>query len=143
MKIITSRPVLFILIALLLGGCSWKHNKTTAQNRPTESTLTRLESSYYYYLEAQLRIRSGKNNEAIDYMHQALSMDPESIFMRTELASLYLKQKQTEKALELLNGSVEIDPDHVETLLLMGNINHSMKQNEKAKTAASSGTIAH
>ena len=100
-----------------------------------EERAVRKESSYYFYTEAQLALKKGQVDRAIQLLQKTAELDTTSVFIYLELASLYLNQKKTSQAVLTLEKGLAIDPDHVEALILYGNINQTLNHKDKAKQA--------
>ena len=94
-------------------------------------------NAYYLFSEAHLSLKKGRIDEAIAFMQQAQQLDPESIYLKRELAGMWLRKKDIRAAQELLDSILENHPDDIETLLLAGRVNQNQKQYEKAMEAYS------
>jgi len=129
-----------LLISILLttvwvfSGCALRK---TASPRGIDqpSAAERLENSYYFYTEAQLQKKRGDLASAIQYMRQTIDMDSQSLYLKRELASLYIDLKEHENALGVLEEILEKNPEDLETLVLYGNLNQRLKQFDTAKDA--------
>jgi tetratricopeptide (TPR) repeat protein len=66
-------------------------------------------------------------------MKMAIKKDPESSFLKKELAFLYMNQNSYEEALALIEEMLEKDPEDLEALIFIGNIRMYLKQKDKAK----------
>ena len=123
----------FMLIMLLATiSCSPKLLSPQPDNKPVQASPARPQNSYFYYTEAQLAIKQGKIESAIQLLKKASGLDPNSVYLHMELASLYLSQKKKELALETLGIGLSIDPNHVDALIFYGNISQNLKQNKNA-----------
>jgi tetratricopeptide (TPR) repeat protein len=89
-------------------------------------------NSYYLFSEAHLSRKQGNLKRSVDLMQQAVAIDPESIYLKRELAGLWLLQKETTTALKLLEEILAHHPDDVETLMLAGQIYRNTGEAEKA-----------
>jgi tetratricopeptide (TPR) repeat protein len=90
-------------------------------------------NSYYYYTEAQILKNRGQIQSAIEMMQEALAYDPEAIYVRRELATLYLQNQEEERALEMLQAILTDAPGDVPTLMLLGRIYQNRDEVEQAK----------
>ncbi len=89
------------------------------------------EATYHYSLGTKLAL-DGNLPEAAREYEQALSLDPKSAFLATELAGLYVKMGEMDRALAVCEQNLIHHPDHVETYGLMGSIYLFKKDYEKA-----------
>jgi tetratricopeptide (TPR) repeat protein len=135
MKPFISRPLVILISAISVFACVPAVSNTPQGSLPPEVGSERVDNSYYYYTEAQLALKKGQVDHAIQLLLKAAEIDPESVYLDLELASLYLSQKKTAEALLTLEKGLAVNPDHVEALILYGNINQTLKQNDKAKQA--------
>jgi len=94
-------------------------------------------NAYYYYTEAQILKNRGDTEAALEMMRQAMERDPEALYVRRELATLYIQNKQEAQALELLQAILQDAPDDIASLLLTGRLYQTRNELEKAKTAYS------
>jgi tetratricopeptide (TPR) repeat protein len=126
----------FLLIILLAAiSCSPKLLSPQPGNQPAQASPVRPHNSYFYYTEAQVAIKQGKIESAIQLLKKASRLDSNSVYLHMELASLYLSQKKKELARETLEKGLLIDPNHVDALIFYGNISHNLKQNKSALQA--------
>lgn len=90
---------------------------------------------YYHYTEAQLSGIRGDLDRAIWHLRKAVARDPDSSFLKRELALLYLHQKDTTRALRIIEQQLKEEPDAVEMLVLYGRIMQSIKKVPEATAA--------
>lgn len=126
-----SIPVIGLL--LCIGGCISGPPETQKVHR-REVIAEPAANAYYYYTEAQILKNRGDTEAALEMMRQAVERDPETLFVRRELATLYIQNKQEALALELLQAILQDAPDDIPTLLLTGRLYQNRKELEKAKT---------
>jgi predicted Zn-dependent protease len=60
-------------------------------------------NAYYLFSEAHLNLKKGNVDRAIENMQQALVLDPDSVYLKRELAGFWLMKKDTTSALKLLD----------------------------------------
>ena len=129
------------LVMFLLFGCAGIGRTvpaTPAGQMDSEKETTyqdRKLNSYYYFSAAQHELRNNNLKDAVSYMEDAVSHDPKSVYLKMELAFLYLAQKENEKAAELMKKAVEAASDHPEALILYGKIEQEQKNILQAKNA--------
>lgn len=135
MKPFIFRHLVVIISTISVFACVPAVSNAPHGSLAPEVGSERMDNSYYYYTEAQLALKKGQVGHAMQFLLKASEIDPTSVFLDLEIASLYLSQKKTAEALLALEKGLAMDPDHVEALILYGNINHTLKQNDKAKQA--------
>lgn len=119
---------LSVLILLLAGtwGCS-------ILDRPPAGTVPDLEaarpvmvepdpSPYYYYLESRRHSSEKQWQQAIDSIDKALVLDPDSIYLKIERITLFLKRRQMEDALTAAQELVNSHPDNVDCLEILARL---------------------
>ena len=90
---------------------------------------------YYHFLAAQLLGKTGNLDRAIQHVRQSVAGDPESSYLKRELALLHLQQKDTNSALQIVERQLGQTPDDTEVLILYGRIRQSLKQIPEAISA--------
>lgn len=123
-----------LLAVFALSACAALRSGTPAGN-DGEHIHFRLEErpgNYYYYLAALDMIRRGGMEEAAELMATAVSMDPESVLLKRELALIYLQVDKKEKALDLCEQILKDRPDNIEALIISASIRQSGSQSEEA-----------
>ena len=76
----------------------------------------------YHYSLGVLSLLSGNVGNAIKEYETALTFDPKSGLLATELATIYIKTGQHQKAIDLCEKSLEANPGSVELHLLLGGL---------------------
>jgi tetratricopeptide (TPR) repeat protein len=117
-------------LVMLTGCASWT---AAPQSGAGPAAPAPPPNSYYYYTEAQILRNSGDNLGALKMMQRAMELDPGAIFIRRELATLYLQTNNVDQALDLLLGIQKDDPGDVPTLLILGRIYQNRKEMDQAK----------
>ncbi len=135
MKLYFPRQLTAAILTMSILACVPAVSNAPHGGLAPEDVSLRMDNSYYYFTEAQLALKKGQVDHAIQLLQKATEIDPGSVFLYQELASLYLSQKKTTEALLALEKGLAMNPDHVEALILYGNINHTLKQLDKAKQA--------
>ncbi len=80
-----------------------------------------------------LLIKSGRTNEAVEYLKQHILNYPSEIPFRLMLARLYLDLKQYRLAVQVYNEVLEIDPDREEVLFQLGSFYLQQGKYDKAE----------
>lgn len=117
---------------LLVGGCATAGREAVDAKR-APSFQAPAPNSYYYYTEAQILKKRGEPLAALEMMQRALEQDPQALYVRREMATLYLQTDQEARALAMLEGILEEAPGDVPTLLLLGRIYQNRKAPDQAK----------
>lgn len=133
MKKMTLTRVCLFLSLLILAGCAVIKKTGSPASESGWSDTSSSENHYYYFTAAQFQKQKGNIDNAIFYMKMAIKKDPESSFLKKELAFLYMNQNSYEEALALIEEMLEKDPEDLEALIFIGNISMYLKQKEKAK----------
>jgi predicted Zn-dependent protease len=94
-------------------------------------------NAYFLFSEAHLALKKGNLDRAIELLQQALVKDPESVYLKRELAGFWLMKKDTTAAIQLLDDILTDHPDDVDTLILAGRIHQTVDQPEAAMDAFS------
>ncbi|MDX9787594.1 MAG: tetratricopeptide repeat protein [Desulfobacterales bacterium] len=122
--------------ALIVGlfGCG---SIPTRTNFSSEASVEERPSgaAYYLFTAAQLEKKNGALDRAIVLMKKAIEVDPQTSFLKYELAMLLLSQQDQEGALLVLEGVLEKVPPHIESLMMIGRINQSLNRMEAAQRA--------
>ena len=138
MKIQGVKCFLTILWMISLVGCALIEKGPLSPNRsPLTGRPDKPVNAYYLFSEAHLDLKKGNVDRAIGNMQQALVLDPDSIYLRRELAGFWLMKKDTTEALRLLNDILNVHPDDIETLILAGRIHQNLNQLQAAGEAYS------
>ena len=136
MKFCLKLQCLFVifLAVFVLGACAALRPGVPAENDEElpRFLLEERPGNYYYYLAALDMIRRGDMEEAAELMAVAVSMDPESVLLKRELALVYLQTGKKEKALILCEQILEDRPDNIEALIISASIRQSGKEIEEA-----------
>lgn len=126
--------ILFLMV--WVSGCTSLGGGTGGPNQESEVEVNDpAVNAYYLFSEAHLRVINKDVDGAIDAMEKALVLDPESLYLKKELAGFWLLKKNNVKALAILNEILISQPDNVEALIISGRIHQSMDQNTLAMTA--------
>jgi tetratricopeptide (TPR) repeat protein len=123
---------ILMLITCTFGvGCS---ALLKSPNGPAVSPAfsARTDNAYFLFISAQLDKNSGQLADAADKLKQALELDPQSIYLKRELATVMVMNKQAADALALLRQILQDHPLDRESLLLMGRIYHQLDQKDEA-----------
>ncbi|BBO67169.1 hypothetical protein DSCA_10990 [Desulfosarcina alkanivorans] len=94
-------------------------------------------NAYYLFSEAHLSLKKGDVDRAIENMQRAMALDPQSAYLKRELAGFWLLKKDTASALKLLDDVLASHPDDVDALILAGRIHQNLNQPEAAIKAFS------
>jgi tetratricopeptide (TPR) repeat protein len=132
-------PALILLSAIVavFPGCSGpgarmgQTDPTTPSQASVRNGGAEIEpppNSYYYFTEAQLRLKRGERDGAIALLKEALALDPESIRLKHSLATLYFLGKRLDESDLLVSQVLGVQPDDVEALTLKGRIKQEQKR---------------
>jgi tetratricopeptide (TPR) repeat protein len=131
MNVLRIAVTLFLVVVFFIGGCA------TTSNQKTPSTfgrpiIERPENRYYYFTEAEIQIKKGNLAKAIELLKKAIEMDPDSLYLKRELATVYLRNKDDENAINVLEGIINEHPTDVRSLIIYGGIKQVHKDTPAA-----------
>jgi len=132
MKNVFIKLIAVAIAAFVLWGCTFTREMQPAENGPPVD-IYQSDGRYYYYLESQLQQKRGRLDLAIDFLKNAIEIDPGAAFLRKELVALYLQKQDHQKALELIEEELQTNPDNVDALIIYGRIQQTVKQTDAAK----------
>ncbi len=142
MKISRFQLVLFAGAFLFFSGCTSFLHSDSRQVEPAGkgseaffSSKDDAEGSYFYYMEAQLQWAGGNLDKASIFLEKAIRVDPQSAYLKNELAMLYLQQNNVEKARSVIKSILAKKPDDVDALILLGRISQSQNKINDARSA--------
>ena len=98
--------ILFLItISLFLfPGCAPVQKKAATQKSPTEmKELT----PYFYYVQSNLMKKRAEMDKAVEMLGEAVSRDQGSVFLKTELAKLFIQQNDHKQALVVTKEILE------------------------------------
>lgn len=133
-----------VIAAVLTAGCAGRDHHpgslVPAAQPPFDIPLPavgqqRPVSHYYDFLRAQLAARSGRLEEAVAFMKDAVDKVPDQVVVKKELAMLYIKQGRKDKALEMIQEALDQDPDNTESLIVAGSLWQSAGELDAARQA--------
>lgn len=123
--------ILLMAIILISMSCTVSRGKVT--DRPGAHDLHAKEvGPYYYYTQSHLMQKRGDIGKAIAFLRQAVARDEGSIFLRTELARLYVQHNDQKQALKIMKEIVKENPKHVPSVIMMGGIYSTLNRHAEA-----------
>lgn len=132
MKNISLKPAIFMMVILFFSGCTFNPKPSQETANQLSDPLTP-ESSYYYFTEAQFQKNKGNPDKAIFYLGKAIESDPESLYLKRELALFYLYGEKIEEALNVVEKILEKNPNEVEALIMAGRIKQALNLDDDVK----------
>lgn len=130
MKHLRSICTICLISISLLPGCFPIKKASSPLAMPSDNISG--YDKYYNFTSAQLELKNGNIDQAIIYMKKALNNDPESLYLKRELAFLYVEKEDYDNAFDIFNDIVEKDPTNVEALIMVGKIKQAQKSYEEA-----------
>jgi tetratricopeptide (TPR) repeat protein len=88
--------------------------------------------AYYFYIESQLARNRGELDRAVNFLQDATQHDPQSAFLKQELAELHMSRKEYSKALEVINQALARDDQNAGSLVLKARALIALEQPEVA-----------
>ncbi len=136
MKMFRHKELIFLFALLAAAGC----RVNVPSQAPVEAPLEHRayhgpENQYYYFTAAQAQRNKGNLDRAVLLLRQAIKLDPESLYLQRELATVYIQNKEDEKALEVLEGLLQKNPNDIKSLIIYGGIKQVRKETTDAIAA--------
>ena len=133
MLITFAKNTTILMLVVFVVGCTTVWEGSGANDGQTQMDVAEPPvNSYYLFSQAHIKTLYRDFEGAIADLHDALSLDPESLYLKKELATLLVMNKEEAKALDILEDVLTDHPDDVEALILSGRIHQGMKQIEPA-----------
>ncbi|MGD9058488.1 MAG: tetratricopeptide repeat protein, partial [Desulfobacterales bacterium] len=131
MKLLRFAVTIHMVVVFFIWGCASNttHKMPSLFSRSVEDQPL---NQYYYFTEAQIQRKKGNLPKAIELLKQAIALDPESLYLKRELATIYLQNKDDASALEVLEGILKDHPNDIRSLILYGGIKQVRKENQAA-----------
>jgi tetratricopeptide (TPR) repeat protein len=131
MKMLRAAVTIFFMVVFFSSGCTLNSSQKGKPNY-VHSLIQKSDNGYYYFTEAQIQRRQGNLDKAIVLLKKAIEMDPGSLYLKRELATVYLQGKEDENAIGVLEDILEEHPNDVKSLILYGGIQQVRKNTEEA-----------
>ena len=116
------------ILALVIALAGWANVRsacgavfTTQDTKPAQSSDKRAEA-LKKYLEAQRLEQAGNYPGAVAAYKEALTLDPQSVELRTALGSLYLKNRNVIDAEAQAKEAMKLAPDNLDVRKLLARI---------------------
>jgi len=135
MNIYYMMRILSIFAISIVAGCTTNSIEPTPTLKKTTATRPAVygsENPYYYFTASQVQRKKGSLDKAIVLLRKASELDPTSIYLQRELATLYLQNKEGAKALAVLEEVLRHHPKDIRTLILYGGTKQVRKENKDA-----------
>ncbi len=147
---ILSAKIVLVSASMMTLGCSGMEKLSSFRNstlnnlNPAPSSLSPTPSvgvvddlhlqaqADYYFTMAEAYSLSGEPKRSIEAYKSALVYDPQSITLRTRLATEYAKLGHVSEALEQAEAAMEINPTNLEARLVLGSLYSTLKMYDLA-----------
>ena len=90
---------------------------------------------FAHYLMGELRIREGREEEAMKHLKRAAALQPAYSRTRTNLGKLYLKKKDPRSAIPEFEAAIKLDPDDITAYYQVSIAYRKTGQKEKTREA--------
>ena len=120
----TAGAILALVVALASGAnlkSVYGAGFTAQDNKPAQSSDKRADA-LKKYLEAQRLEQAGNYPGAVAAYKEALTLDPQSVELRTALGSLYLKNRNVIDAEAQAKEAMKLAPDNIDVRKLLARI---------------------
>ncbi|MDY6832546.1 MAG: tetratricopeptide repeat protein [Thermodesulfobacteriota bacterium] len=111
------------LTVLLTAGCPAPVT-TLQKGGPAKPAITSPANSYYLFTQAQIEKEKGSLDSATAWMTRAVAADPDSAYLKRELAILFLMKKENDRARQTVEQLLAVHPDDVDGQILLAGILH-------------------
>lgn len=129
----TTKSLALLLLIPLLSACATEHAAAVSTTNPAPYTATSTEGrTLYFYALARLRAGEGDADGALTLLKSALAADPDSPFLHTATAQIYLQQSRPDEALAECDAAIKLNPSYLQAQLLAGNILASLQREKEA-----------
>jgi tetratricopeptide (TPR) repeat protein len=136
MKMFCHKELLWVFAILVTAACTTNLPNQTPVEAPVEHTAYYgPENQYYYFTAAQAQRIKGNLDSAVLLLRKAIALDPESLYLQRELATVYIQNKEDEKALEVLEGLLQKNPNDLKSLIIYGGVKQVRKETKEAIAA--------
>lgn len=128
--------IFFIFLLIFSVSCAQRAvNKNGIQDGGMDFTGTTSYESYYNFALSRMYLYDKDLAKSIEYMELAEAADPDSAYLKYNLAQLYISANLNEDAKTKLKEVIEIDDQNVEYYKLLGRL-LSMSSSENDKKEA-------
>jgi len=122
--------ILFIGLVANFAGCAVMQKDAGSQEPPGE--VSKEVGAYFYYTQSYLMKKQGDLSSAIELLGEAIARDRDSIYLKTELARLYVQHSDYKQAIEIVREIVKKRPEHVPSMTMLGDIYAAQGKHAKA-----------
>ncbi|MBI1824366.1 MAG: tetratricopeptide repeat protein [Nitrospirae bacterium] len=134
----------FFILFLLLASCASIHPSSASplKENPSSSSVHAIPKTlpdrvaepdaYYHYILGNLYELENNVPKAYFEYKSALILDPRSVTLMYEIATLAVREGDLKSAEEYVQSLLEVDPDHAEALGLLGDIYANQGKNAQA-----------
>lgn len=120
----SDKIILILLISVLLGSCASSQSKMAQKNE---------KDPQHQYELARMSMRYNLTDEAIKYLNNALSLDPNHQPSYYLLGMAYVQKKNLKEAAAAFQKSLELKPDFSEAHVRLGAVYQEMGLPDKAE----------
>lgn len=118
--------VLLLLIAVFMVSCVSAPEKSQKERAEPPS------GAYYEYMRGYEAELSGDWEEALKHYREALSLDPTSNYLRTQISYIYLRTGKVQEAIDTAETVIKSDPNYTPALMLLAQMYNSQKRLDEA-----------
>ena len=123
----TRHPIIVLiftaLLTLLPAGCQ-APGTTLQKGSPSKPARPPSGNSYYFFTQAQIEKEKGRLDQATAWMTRAVAADPDSAYLKRELAILFLMKKENDRARQTVEQLLAVHPGDVDGMILLAGILH-------------------
>jgi len=128
----TSLVIMLLPVVLISAGCTPRHHVPPAATPVKPKTDV---GPYYFYTQSNLMKKRGDIPKAIEFLRQAVTRDEGSVFLKNELARLYIQHNDYSQALRVMQEILSKNPEDVQSVLMMASIYSTLNRHAEAIAA--------
>lgn len=124
--------ILLLSVVLVLPGCApGPHGPPAATPEKPETAV----GPYYFYTQSNLMKRKGDIPKAIEFLRQAVTRDEGSVFLKNELARLYIQHNDYSQALKVMQEILAKNPEDIQSILMTAGVYSTLNRHSEAVAA--------
>ncbi|MDL2269145.1 tetratricopeptide repeat protein [Desulfosarcina sp. OttesenSCG-928-A07] len=116
---------------LILGACTLIHSEPVMPYQDVVEVASPA-NSYYFFSQSHLYLKEKNFDQAIEAIQKAIDLDPDSSFLKQELAEILIVKQDFFAATKILEEVVRADPNNAEAMILLGRIYNAVDTPDQA-----------
>lgn len=124
-----------VAFSVMLTACSTVRIPSRSADAGSEESAVlpqpKTNAHIFYFLQSELHRNRGDLDKALEYMNKAIIQDPESVFLKIELAKLYVYSNKIDKAEHTITQSLAAYPNDKDLLSIFAQIKLIQNQDKE------------